>query len=266
LRSVLGSIVHWPSECAILFSVCLITTACNDYSAAEVPPVPSVSTAPELYQPEKLTSYAITPGDNAVINSYYHPELKQTVTIQPDGKISLLLVGEVTAAGKTAPQLAAELTRAYGKYLNDAKLTVTLTSTADQSIYIGGEVTKPSVLSIKGELTLTQVIAEAGGFLTTSNREQVLILRQTPDGHYRTMQANPEAILRNEADEIYLRRHDVVFVPKTKIAKVDLFVDQYLSQILPRWLGVGFGYSLGMLGGMGNGATAVAATPTITGH
>jgi polysaccharide biosynthesis/export protein len=265
LRSVQGSIVHWLLHCAILFSACLITAACADYT--EVPPVPSLSAAPEIYLPDQPKSYVIAPGDNAVINSYYHPELKQTVTIQPDGKVSLLLVGEVTAAGKTAPQLASELTRAYGKYLNDAKLTVTLTSTADQAIYVGGEVTKPTVLSIKGELTVTQAIAEAGGFVPTSNREQVLILRQTPDGHYRTMQANPDLILRNEADEIYLRRHDVVFVPKTQIAKIDVFVDQYFSQILPRWLGVGFGYSLGVLGGMGgSGATAVAATPTITGH
>lgn len=230
---------------------------CVDYPPDLVPPVPSASAAPELYRPQPATRYAIAPGDSVLINSYYHPELKQTVTIQPDGLVSLLLVGEITAAGKTPRQLAKELTRAYGKFLNDVEVTVTLSEIAGLSVYVGGEVAKPTMLSIKGELTLTQSIAEAGGYLSGANREQVLILRQTADNHYRTMQANPEKILRNEAEEIYLRRHDVVFVPKTQIAKIDLFVDQYINQIVPKQVGMGFGYSLGMLGGAGGGTTAV---------
>ena len=60
-------------------------------------------------------------------------------TIQPDGRVSLMLVGEVTAAGKTPPQLAAELTRSYGKFLNDAELTVSLSGSAERQVYVGGE-------------------------------------------------------------------------------------------------------------------------------
>jgi protein involved in polysaccharide export with SLBB domain len=234
---------------------------CADYPSDLVPSVPSESAAPEFYRPQPGTSYAIAPADSLVITSYYHPELKQTVTIQPDGRVSLLLLGEVTAAGKTPAQLAKELTRAYSKYLNDVEMTVTLSESAGLSVYVGGEVTKPGVLSMKGELTLTQSIAEAGGYLATANKGQVLIVRQTADNHYRTMQADPELILRNEAEEIYLRRHDVVFVPKTRIAKIALFIDQNINQIIPKAVGMGFGYSLGMLGGAGGGATATAVVP-----
>jgi hypothetical protein len=86
--------------------------------------------------------------------------------------------------------------------------------------------------------------------LPTGNKQQVLIIRQTGDGHYRTLQANAEQVLRNEAGEIYLRRHDIVYVPKTEIAKVDQFVDQYINQIIPRSVNAVFGYQ-GISGGGG---------------
>jgi protein involved in polysaccharide export with SLBB domain len=258
-RSVFHGTARWSFQRAVLLGLTLAMGGCADYPRDLVPPVPSESAAPELYRPEPGTSYAIAPGDSIAITSYYHPELKQSVTIQPDGLVSLVLIGEVTAAGKTPRLLAKELAGAYGKYLNDAEVTVTLSDSAGLSVYVGGEVAKPTMLSMKGELTLSQSIAQAGGFLPGANREQVLIVRQTADNHYRTMQANPEQILRNEAEEIYLRRHDVVYVPKTQIAKIGLFVDQYINQVIPRAVGMGFGYSLGMLGGAGGGATAVVA-------
>ena len=68
-------------------------------------------------------------------------------------------------------------------------------------------------------------------------------MRQMPDSRHRTLQADVEKVLRNEFGEIYLRPHDIVFVPKSEIAKVDQFVDQHLSQIVPRWLIAVFGLS-----------------------
>ena len=221
-----------------------------------MPPVPSESAAPELYRPEPGTSYAIAPGDSLLITSYYHPELKQTVTIQPDGRVSLLLVGEVTAAGKTPRQLAKELTRAYSKFLNDAEMTVTLSDSAGLSVYVGGEVAKPSNAADQGRANPIAEHYRSRRVLIGANKEQVLIVRQTADGHYRTLQANAEQVLRNEADEVYLRRHDVVYVPKSWVAKADKFVEQYINQIVPRAVGFGFGYSLG-----GTGATTTAVSP-----
>ena len=242
----------------ILFAATLALGACTDYPPDLVPPVPSESAAPEFYRPTPTASYTIAAGDSLLITSYYHPELKQPVTIQPDGLVSLLLIGEVTAAGKTPRQLAGELTRAYSKFLNDAELTVTLSESPGLSVYVGGEVAKPAILPIKGELTLLQSITQAGGFLATANKEQVLIVRQTADNRYRALQVNPEKVLRNEAAEIYLRRHDVVYVPKSAIAQVDQFVDQYINQVIPRSVGTAFGFSY-QLNSAGGGTTTINA-------
>jgi hypothetical protein len=163
------------------------------------------------------------------------------------------------AAGKTPRQLGGQLTRAYSKYLNNAQVTVTLSEIAGLDVYVGGEVGKPSMLPIPGELTLSQSIAEAGGFLRGANTEQVLIIRRTGNGHYHTLQANVEKVLSNEAAEVYLRPHDIVYVPKTKIALADKFVEEYINEIVPHAVGagLGFGYSLG---GVFPTATAVGVT------
>lgn len=232
----------------------------NDYPPELVPPVSSESAAPEP-RPAPEASYTIAPSDSLLINSYYHPELKQPVTVQTDGRVSLLLVGVVTAAGKTPRQLAEELTRGYRKFLENADLTVTVSESAGLSVYVGGEVARPSAMPIKGELTLLQGITQAGGFLGGANRQQVLIVRQTAGGHYRTLQANAEQVLRNEAGDIQLKRHDVVYVPKSAIAKVDQFVDQYINQIIPHSVNTVLGFNY-QIGGAGGGTTVINPAAT----
>jgi polysaccharide export outer membrane protein len=241
---------------ARLLGIVLMVGSCADYPPEAVPPVPARAAEPELYRPAPAASFTIAPGDKLNIASYFHPALKQSVTVQPDGVVSLLLVGTVTAAGKTPDQFSKELVRAYDKYVEHAEIAVNIEESAVLAVYVGGEVAKPAMLPLKGELTLLQSITQAGGFLSTANKDQVLILRQTPDAGYRTLQANAANVLRNEAEEIYLRPHDVVYVPKTTIAKVDQFVDQYLGQIVPRWVVTSFGFSYAL-------NPVAASSPTI---
>jgi polysaccharide export outer membrane protein len=253
---VIYDLLKW----VLLLGVALTLGSCADYPTDAIPLVPSKASAPEFYRPAPAASTTITLGDKLNVSSYFHPDLKQSVTVQPDGRVSLLLVGTVTAVNKTPERFAKELVRAYAKYVENAEITVNVEESAARAVYVGGEVAKPTILPIRGELTLLQSITQAGGFLSTANKEQVLIVRQTADGGYRTLQANADQVLHNEADELYLRQHDVVFVPKTAIAKVDQFVDQYIGQVVPRWVvsTFGFGYTLNGL----NAATPTIITPT----
>jgi polysaccharide export outer membrane protein len=238
----------------------LALPGCSDeYSPERVPPVPSESAAPELYTPQVDADYAIGPGDSLTVQSYYHPDLKQTVTIQSDGRVSLLLVGTVIGAGKTPEQFSKELSRSYNKLLENANVTVTLNESVGLSVYVAGEVAHPTIVPIKGQLSLLQSITQAGGFLSTGNKEQVLIVRQIDGRHYRTFQANAKLALRNEAPEIYLRRRDIVYVPKTAIADADQFVEQYINQIIPHAVNMvfGFQYLLGGSAGGGGGGTTI---------
>jgi protein involved in polysaccharide export with SLBB domain len=245
-------------------AVGLSTGACESYPPDRVPLLASQSAGSEpagsQSPPTTAPKYKIGPGDELLINSFYHSELKQPATVQSDGRISLLLVGSAMAAGKTPEQMGRELTRGYSKFLENADVTVTLTGSAALAVYVGGDVAKPSVVPIKGELSVLQSITAAGGFLGTANREQVLILRQAQDGHFQTFQANPSLVLRNEAPEMYLRQHDIVYVPRTAIAQVDQFVDQYINQIIPRSINTTFGFQYALHGFGGSSSTA-AVTP-----
>jgi protein involved in polysaccharide export with SLBB domain len=237
-------------------------SACeNQYPPERIPPIASASandqaaggTSPQAFVP----TYRIGPGDELLVNSFYHSELKQPVTVQTDGRVSLLLVGSVMAGHKTPQQLSEELTRSYSRFLENADVTVTLDTSASLAVYVGGEVSKPSIVPIKGELSLLQSIAEAGGFRDTANRQQVLILRQTSDGKFRTFQKNAIEVLQNETPELYLAQHDVVYVPKSAIAQVDQFVDQYINQIIPHAVNGVFSLQDSIGGGGGGSATIV---------
>ena len=214
----------------------------NEYPLTQVPAIPGPDADPTLYQASLEPDYVISPGDALLVNSYYEPTLKQQVIVQPDGRVSLLLVSEVMAAGKTVPRLRQELANSYGKLLNGADVSVAVTDIASQTVFIGGEVKQPSMQSARGQLTLLEAIDAAGGFTPGANQQQVLILRAGPDGHFKAVQQNVAAVLHNEAGEIYLHRHDIVYVPKSQIARVDQFIDQYVNQIIPHATSAVFGY------------------------
>jgi protein involved in polysaccharide export with SLBB domain len=228
----------------MLVVVAVALGGCTSYPPNLVPPVRDADGAPGLHHPALDASYEIGSGDNLLIHSFYHPDLKQPVTVRTDGRVSLLLLGDVMAVGKAPQQLAKELSQEYGKYLDNADVTVTITESAGLSVYVGGQVARSAMIPLKGDLTLLQGITQAGGFLATANKAQVLIVRQTEDGLYRTLQADVEEMLHNRAPEIYLKRHDIVYVPKSAIAQVDQFIDEYINQIIPRSVATVFAYQL----------------------
>lgn len=242
--------------CAAMSVAAVLSGCTNEYPPNLVPVVQSEEAAPDLYRPVLDADYTIGSGDGLLIQSYYDTNLKQQVMVRPDGRVSLLLVGEVMAAGKTPTQLGDELTHMYNRVLDRPDLTVSVTSSAGMVVYVGGEVTKPGQVPIKGELTLLESIDDAGGFMNSANKEQVLILRKTPDGHYRTLQQNVDQVLTNQSGELYLQRHDIIFVPKTQIARVDQFVDQYINSIIPHSITGIFGYQY-----LRTTAPSVNATP-----
>ena len=82
----------------------------------------------------------------------------------------------------------------------------------------------------------------AGGYLPTANQSQVIIVRQEAAGQFRAYQLNASLVLNNETDEVSLKPHDIVFVPKTAIARVDQAVDQYINGVVPESIKFTFGY------------------------
>ena len=99
-------------------------------------------------QPQKPFVYTIAPGDQLDIKFFYNPELNETITVRPDGMISLQLIDEIQAAGLQPAELDQKLTDLYSSELRKPVLTVIVRSFTRQRVYVGGEVTTPGLIGI----------------------------------------------------------------------------------------------------------------------
>lgn len=199
-------------------------------------PLPSSRVAP--------AEYHIQPGDQIDVKFFYNPELNESVTVRPDGRISLQLVDEIDAAGLTPANLTQELKRSYAHELNNPELTVIMRQFAWQRIYVDGEVEKPGFVPLAPEMTVLQSIAMAGGLMDTARTQEVVVIRRKPHGKPKAFTLDLAHVLdsTNTGQDITLMPLDVVYVPKSPIANVNLWVDQYLRKNIP--IGFGLNYPL----------------------
>ena len=226
----------WPLLALILCTACTTTE----------------SLGPEAMQGamagEPIADYRLRPGDRIQIKFFYHPNLDETLIIGPDGKISLQLIDEVLAAGLTTSQLDELLTKEYDEYLKHTSITVMVREYAGLKAYVGGEVAQPSFISLSGNMTVLQSIFAAQGFRDTAKLENVLLIRKGPGNRPVAMVIDLESVISGEQmeNDIYLMPSDIVYVPKTFIAKVGVVVDQYLRRVLFLDSVIqGVGYALG---------------------
>ena len=179
--------------------------------------------------------YRLYPGDVLDIAIPSAPELNRTVTVQPDGRITAPLVPQLMAADRSVPEFQAMLTQAYSSQLRRPEVEVTVKQASPLKVFVGGEVDKPGVYDMPGDIDAVQAIVMAGGFRTSAKRSEVLVIRRGPGGAPMMRRANlQDAIYRpGRADAVPLRRFDVIYVPRSTIANVGLFVQQYLRDTLP---------------------------------
>jgi protein involved in polysaccharide export with SLBB domain len=211
----------------------LAACATKEYPA---PALPGPQQAPALYAPQLDGEYRLQAGDTVAVRSYFDAQLNQEVLVRPDGRVTLLLVGEILAAGLTPEELADKVREPYRRLVGATDLTVAVVRSAGMNVYLSGEVRTPAIQPLDGSLTLLQAIARAGGTLASANTENVLLIRNRPDGALLVGKVDVEKILRSEAPDIYLQRRDVVYVPKSEIAQAGQFVDQYVNAIVPRFV------------------------------
>ena len=196
---------------------------------------------------ETNSEYTLQTGDVIDIKFFYNPKLNELVTIRPDGKISLQLVDEVLAVGLTPAELDRILTEKYTKVIRQPEVAVIVKEFVGQQVYVGGEVKVPGVIPISGKLTALQAIFQAGGFRETAHPASVVIISMNMEMKPVARKINIKKIISGKAPEKdnFLRPFDIVYVPKTFIAKADRFVDQYIRKMIPGTLSAGFSYFVG---------------------
>ena len=220
--------------CIVLGS--LIGCATNAPVAAQRESTP----APAASEPQ---IYRLHPGDLIDIKFYYNDALSDTVRIRPDGRISVQLLGDIGAAGRTPDELRALLLERYASYQRNPDLVVIVREFAAQMVYVGGEVNSPGPVQTFGSLTAMRAVMASGGFKNSAEPETVVVLRQQPGSDPLFMTVDMKERLQGVGGgDVLLQPFDVVFVPKSRIARMDQFVDQYIRQLLPFTMTVGFSW------------------------
>ena len=209
-----------------LFLLGIITLLSGCASSPSLPPPPQ--------GPDPDLSVTISPGDEVEFKFYYTPKLNELQTVRPDGMINLQLVGTIKVQGMTPLALENKLALLYKPHLKRPRPTVVIRKLIGRRVYIGGQVRKPGLISIPGSMTALEAIMEAGGFdLASAEPANVLVIRLK--GNMRQVYGINIArtLAGKSSPAFYLRPSDVIFVPRTKIAKLDQWVDQYINRIIP---------------------------------
>lgn len=170
--------------------------------------------------------YQIRNGDVINLVFPFSAEFNQTVAVQPDGFITLKVLGDLQGAGKTVPELTGLLREKYSSILRDPIITVELKEFEAPFFVAGGQVSRPGKYDLRGDITLTEAIAIAGGFNKDAKHSQVLIFRRSSDewAEVKTIDAKKMLKGANLTDDIRLRSGDMVYVPEKTMAKIKPFL------------------------------------------
>ena len=166
---------------------------------------------PPVAPPEQ---YEIGPEDVLGVVFWREPDLSGDVTVRPDGRITIPVIGEIQAAGRKPDVLQSEIAAAAGKYLSSVNVVVVVRTINSRKVFVTGRVTTPGAYALKGPLTVMQAIALAGGLTEYADPKGITILR-LENGKSKIVPFNYREIARGKSLEqnVLLQPGDTVVVP-----------------------------------------------------
>jgi polysaccharide export outer membrane protein len=156
--------------------------------------------------------YRMSPGDKLRIDVYKDAQLSQSVQVRPDGRITLPLIGDVEAIGRTPIELRDTIATALKEYVTNPTITVIVVEATTATAYVMGEVNHPGAVTLQVPLTVLQALALAGGLKDFADTKNIRILRKAPTG-LQMITFNYKDALKSARAPIYLRPGDTVVVP-----------------------------------------------------
>jgi len=189
--------------------------------------------------------YRILAGDQLDIKFYYHPDLNELVTVRPDGRISLQLANEIAVEGLTPKELVAQLKKIYSAEIQKPEITIMVRTFSAQRVYVDGEVFRPGSVVLSNPLTTLQAISLAGGLKDTARVNEVVLMRRGADNRFMATMVDLSKVIdgTDPSQDILLTAYDVVHVPKSPVANVNLWIDQYIRKNIPVPFSTGYSFS-----------------------
>jgi polysaccharide export outer membrane protein len=174
--------------------------------ASQTSPTPTKDTS-------DIAHYIIGPEDTLQVTVWKEPTLSASVPVRPDGRISLVLLGDLQAAGMTPMQLAADITQRLKKYIQDPSVSVVVLAVNSQRIFIIGEVGHVGAVAMTAGMTPLQAIAAAGGLSAFANSKHIYILRGTGTKQQKIPFNYKQALKGDSKQDVSLLPGDTIVVP-----------------------------------------------------
>jgi polysaccharide biosynthesis/export protein len=176
---------------------------------------------------ERYPRYRLQAGDTFDLSFEYSPEFNQTVTVQPDGFLTLREIGDVYVGGMTFPEVGQALSDKYSTILYEPKISVMPKDIQKRYFIAAGEVARPGKYELRGDTTVEQAIAMAGGFAQDrAKHSEVVLFRRNGDTLAFGQVVDVKKMLkaRDLSEDPYLKPGDLIFVPQNTWSKMRQFV------------------------------------------
>ncbi|HPL62294.1 MAG TPA: polysaccharide biosynthesis/export family protein [Syntrophales bacterium] len=196
--------MNWKVLSIVLLAACAAAPGYGGTPAAE--------SGSDVYDPS--VSYVIGPEDVLFVHVWKEEDVSRTVTVRSDGKISLPIIDEVQAAGKTPVQLKEDLIRKFRGYIGNPSVAVIVNEANSFRVFVSGQVRNPGMYRLRSDTTLLQMIPAAGGFTDWADQKNIVLIRKEKDRD-RRIEINFKKIVEGERkqSEIRLRPGDTIIVP-----------------------------------------------------
>ncbi|MGA8552442.1 MAG: XrtA/PEP-CTERM system exopolysaccharide export protein [Stellaceae bacterium] len=189
--------------------IALVIVGCH--GGPPLPPAPPASALPS-------SEYVIGPGDKLNIFVWRNPELSVTVEVRPDGRLSIPLVNDVVAIGKTPTRLGQELEQRLAKYIKEPVVTVIaegFVGPFNEQVRVIGEASQPRAIPYRTDMTVLDAMIEVGGLTRYAAGNNAVLVR-TADGRQQTYSVHLDDLIQDGdvASNVALQPGDILIIPQ----------------------------------------------------
>lgn len=217
---------------ALLVPAVLTLGACR--TGQSIAPVESAPQGFARWE-DAVPTYRLGPGDRFQVRFLLLPEMDEEGLVGPDGSVMLRGTGAIAAAGLTPAELASIVQERSKRWVRDPQVSVTLRETTSNRVYVGGSVARPGPYVMTGRMGSLEGILLAGGFDREARYEEVVLIRRNPDNKpmLRTIDLRGFIEKGYVDGDVPLAAGDILFVPRSSIAELNLWIEQFIDRVLP---------------------------------